>query len=185
MNTLSSAPHPDALIAGVLLGLSSPSAAKALLRSVTRAHPPSARRSANWNHDMAARGNESYVVDSDDTRYMDRAIEAWCWWQHGVGPQEPVSMGKLLRISDGDSESVHLLELTDDQFTLVDKAIARLDAYGRRLIEIEYNWGGSKRQKATHLGLTRDEYNARVASMLAGIYFDLMPAIETWRESVL
>lgn len=161
-------------------------------RSGPRGPPPSPNHvprlsvlhSADSKASMRNDNSDTKIVENDETRYMDRALESWCWWANGVGPQAPVSFGDLLNISSDDPGS-GLLELTDDQFVLIDQTVARLADYYKHLIDVEYRWGGTQEQKAKHFELNRDRYRERVVEMLALVYQNLMPEIEAWRESVL
>jgi hypothetical protein len=124
------------------------------------------------------------LCENDETRYMDRALESWIWWQNGVGPQQPVSFGDLFNISSEDIGS-RMLALSEDQFLLIDQTIARLSEHDRELIDIEYRWSATQERKAEFFCVSRKTYVKKVLELKANLYADLMPDIEVWRESVL
>lgn len=157
-----------------------------------QARPPSPtpkpRRSAPLcvvsNPNMANDDSTSSITWNDETRFMDRALEAWRWWGHGVGPREPVSFGKLLRISGEDVRS-RLLYLSDEQFERIDREVARLDGYSKHLLEVEYLWGGTDEQKGRGgFSLGRSAYRDLRFAVLSQIYGSLMPDVEDWRIAV-
>lgn len=134
-----------------------------------------------------AEESNSVLADSLDcveVDYMDRAVEAWVWWSYGVGPQQPVSFAKLMRITKTESMG-HLLDLTDDQLLKIDRTIAQMPGRAKELIEVEYRQGGTSEQKGQRFGLNRNSYRIRVKTMLSFLYGELMPDIEDWRNSVL
>jgi DNA-directed RNA polymerase specialized sigma24 family protein len=124
-------------------------------------------------------GGNSQPVDSQEVSFMDHAVESWVWWSYGVGPQEPISFARLVKMKS-ESVSGHLLKLTEEQYMALDSAIAKLPKRMQRVIEIEYREGGTGEQKAHRLGLTRREFRGRVEAMLSTLYGELLPDIQFW-----
>lgn len=128
----------------------------------------------------------STPLDDDDLHFMDRVLEAWAEWSRGgltVGKVDSVALYK----SEDDGSARGCIQLSDDQFTEVDRVIAKSGSDCRRIIEVHYRWSRNAPMKARYheLCINRHDYASVLASAMTHVFNALMPAIGAWRLTVL
>jgi len=128
-------------------------------------------------------------VDPQRLRFLGHVLEAYFAWRSsddGLGFPE---FGNVVGMPS-QREARRVLNLSDDQLTLVDGAYAEM--MQPAIIAMEYGDSGSTIQKARKLNYSGPNYGAVVGRYRADlldaecrIFWHLMPDIEQWQEVML
>lgn len=127
----------------------------------------------------------SEIVDNERLHYLRLVIEAYMRWRVGG-----VNLGcaEFARVI-GMPEPVHnrrVLDLSEDEFTIVDQAFASMSSRDRELIEIEYTRECHPKDKAAECGyggkpsLAIAHYRRDVREAEVRIYLALQPHLDDW-----
>lgn len=120
--------------------------------------------------------------DVSETQFVDQLLEGWAKWARNTGvDQRPTQAGDLWQIQTIIEATTHILELSDDAFTLVDQKIAHLPRRLHGIVFVEYMGHGSTEQKAVHIGLNRLGYRQRLHAAQWALFAALTPHIH-WKE---
>jgi hypothetical protein len=125
----------------------------------------------------------------EETVYVDLVLVGHAFWVRGErGPSPPVAAGNLLGVISV-HEGRYFLNLSDDEFTLVDGKIATLAERLREIIQLEYQnlwqgryWSLAQEAKWYKIGLKRTAYSQRLTGAQWALHQVLLPDIKTWRE---
>lgn len=124
--------------------------------------------------------------DASETKFIDQLLEGWAKWARNTGiDQRPTSAGDLWQIQAIIEARTHVLQITDDGFTLVDQRIAMLPGRLRGVVFIEYMDSGTSEHKARRLGLNRLSYRQRLHAAQWTLFASLLPEIDNWRQRVV
>lgn len=125
--------------------------------------------------------------DAQETRFIDKLLEGWAKWAISSGiNQRPTPAGDLWQIQVIIDPETHILELSDDAFTLVDQKIAGMQKQYPRLgqiIHVEYRSSGTSENKALRIGLNRFGYRQRL-HVAQWFLFDKLCAYIKWKDYV-
>lgn len=126
------------------------------------------------------------TLNKEEIEYMDRAVEAWAQWSYGSERLNAKCAAAVLGIKTEDRKS-EVLALTDDQLTDVDRQIAKLPPFRRRLLRVHYCSSEDEpmERRYRRVGLDDTRYKATLRRTLQDLYNALMPEIERWRLEVL
>lgn len=128
------------------------------------------------------------VVDQDSLRYFRIVMEAYMRWRLGGTDLGIASFASIVGIAQA-IEDRQMVDLSTDDFTLIDHRYAKLQAFDRAVLDVEYNESGSVKQKARffrHASGARfapDEYRATVANAEVIFYDRLLPEIDGWERA--
>lgn len=125
-------------------------------------------------------------VSEDEVTFMDRVLVSWSLWawrtSSGLGYPE---CGNIWGLKKPGVDRRELI-LEDDRLLLVDRQVARLPwRTGRKVIFVEYFQHEPQGVKAKRFNLSVRSYRRRVMDLQQGLYNDLMPTIEAWKDEVL
>lgn len=120
--------------------------------------------------------------DADTLKLADRLLEHWGRWQqlNCINLSE-VPAGNVLGIN-GASHRSWDLTVTDDDFTLIDKAIARMPDRLKAIVVYEYAFHGPQPTKWAALGLKRLAYRMALHAAQWNLVSQLGPALDKWRR---
>jgi DNA-directed RNA polymerase specialized sigma24 family protein len=120
------------------------------------------------------------VASSDEILFVDRLLAGWASWARRV--QMPLVSQPSLTYSSGRDGHAVVLNLPDDEFDKVDKAIARLVPERRTIIVMHYCRSDyeSKRRKATMCGMTLREYEAVLRNAQLDVVEQLGDDVYSW-----
>lgn len=121
------------------------------------------------------------AATSEDLGFIDRVLESWSAWARDSGL--PHVSHTSARYSTGHESLRSYLMLDDRQFGRVDRAVARLGAGMRAIIQVHYrrDENESKRQKARLCDLTLRAYEGRLAQAQAELHYELRPDVYDWQ----
>ena len=127
------------------------------------------------------------AVDLDRLRYLRIVTEAYMSWRRGGVHLGMASAARVIGIPQP-VENRRVIDLSTDDFTLIDRRYAKLEAWTRAVLDVEYNESGSVKQKARFFGVdgdryTPDEYRAAVLEAETVFYVALLPQIEWWEQA--
>jgi hypothetical protein len=119
--------------------------------------------------------------DHRDTQYVDHLLEDWGKWQRSNGLRlRPTEAGEVLRIN-ATAHRAWDLNMTDDQFTLVDRCIARTPTRLRVVIFLEYVMSRPQAEKWQTLG-GRLAYRQRLHAAQWALITLLGAILDKWRQ---
>lgn len=120
------------------------------------------------------------VATSEDVAFMDRVLESWAAWARNSGM--PLCSHSSLRYSTGRDSMLSVLPLSDEQFTRVDRAVAKLGEHYRAIIHVHYCRGDSesKRRKAQLCNMTLHTYEGFLTQAQADVFEALLPDVYGW-----
>lgn len=121
-------------------------------------------------------------VDADRLVYLRLVIEGYMSWRRESNKLGFPQSGRVIGIAEP-IENRRLVDLNDDDFTLIDQRFTRLDPYDRALLDIEYNDSGSPKQKAKIFSVSVLEYRGLLADAEIALYDLLMPHLEAWERA--
>lgn len=120
-------------------------------------------------------------TDQGDIAYCEQVM--WCWavWANGnavrLGYPEAGNIWGLSK----PAERKWYLNLTDDHLLMVDRIVVKLPwRPERKLIWLHFFSRRPKRLKCQYYALSGDEYDAKIEELLARIYAQLRPSIDSW-----
>lgn len=123
--------------------------------------------------------------DASETKFIDRVLEGWAKWARNSGiNQQPVAFGQMFKspaiIEVGD----YVLELTDDNFCLVDNKIAHLPRRLHAIVFVEYMGPGpSSKERAARMGLAYLAYRQRLHAAQWTLYANLLPHVDALKRN--
>lgn len=120
--------------------------------------------------------------DSNETKFVDQLLEGWAKWARNSGiDQRPTCAGQLWQIQAIIEATTHVMQLTDDAFTLVDQKIAHLPRRLHAVVFVEYMGPGTSEHKARRMGLNRIAYRQRLHAAQWTLFAALVPEIHHWQ----
>lgn len=123
--------------------------------------------------------------DHCETQYIDRLLDDWGKWQRNNGVRlSATAAGQVLGIN-ASAGRVWDLTITDDQFTLVDRGIARLPKRLKVIVFLEYVMSGPQPEKWGRSGLNRLAYRQRLHAAQWALFTSLADVIDKWRQKVV
>ena len=137
---------------------------------------------------LAASNLEGTASEKDpekrDVSVADRLLVHWGRWQRSNGVRlEPTAAGQVLGINAAVMRSWDL-SVTDDEFTEIDRGVAKLPTRLREIVFTEYAESGSQPQKWRRTGLKREAYGARLGRAFESLGVLIPEIIEKWRYLV-
>lgn len=123
--------------------------------------------------------------DATETQFIDRVLEGWAKWARNSGiNQRPVAFGQMFKsptiIEIGD----YVLELTDENFLLVDQKVAILPRRLHAIVFVEYTGPGpSSKERAARMGLAYLAYRQRLHAAQWALYASLMPYVDALKRN--
>jgi hypothetical protein len=123
--------------------------------------------------------------DATETQFIDRLLEGWAKWSRNTGiDQRPTAAGDLWQIQAIIELGDYVLELTDENFVIVDQKVAVLPRRLHAIVFVEYlGPGPSSKQRAERIGLTYLAYRQRLHAAHWTLYASLSPHIERLRQN--
>jgi hypothetical protein len=128
-------------------------------------------------------------VDADRLKYLAWVLEGYFRWSRGGDPLGFAETYRVMGIATA-VEDRRLVDLSDDEFTLLDRAYARLHELQQKIIRTEYRHTGSPLQKAHAMGYAGQNSGAVIGSYgrdlkiaQSDLWFLLMPHIEDWESA--
>lgn len=121
------------------------------------------------------------VAASEDVAFIDRVLESWAAWARTSGMPSCSRPGS--QYSTGHDSLPSVLMLSDDQFSAVDRAVARLRNDRSLIIEIQYRRPENepKRRKATLCGISLREYESLLLAAQLDVLDALQPDVYGWQ----
>lgn len=128
-------------------------------------------------------------VDSDRLRYLGIVLECYFRWRRMGDHLGVAEFGRVIGLPDV-VENRRLVDLSDDEFLLVDQSLAKIDELHRDIIETEYDDPSPAHLKARAMGYGGPnngavvaKYRRDLADAECALYELLMPSIELWEAS--
>lgn len=123
--------------------------------------------------------------DASETQFIDQLLEGWAKWARNTGvDQRATTFGDLWPTPTIIEVGTYVLELSDENFCLVDGRIAHLPRRLHSIVFIEYMGPGpSAKQRADRMGLAYLAYRQRLHAAQWALFASLMPHIETLRSN--
>jgi hypothetical protein len=121
-----------------------------------------------------------------EVRMADRFLEGWLWVSRNTGlPRQDTActLGRLSKPTEPEAAPAaraRVLDLDDQQFLAIDRAVGRLPRALRRMVFVEYGWAAPQRAKARELRLTHLDYRQRLNAAQWAVYAALTPHIDRW-----
>src|SRR5262245_29684903 len=115
------------------------------------------------------------VAATDELAFVDRVLESWAMWARDAGM--PVCSHSSLRFSNGRDSLPATLQLGDERFARVDRAVAHLHPNARAIIHVHYcrAENESKRKKAERCGMSMRHYQASLQQAQLDVFESLQP----------
>jgi hypothetical protein len=136
-----------------------------------------------------AEAQSLYDEGRSEVVYVDRLLEAWAWCGRNTTLPRLTTHCSLAHVIQSKPEPgsvvaarARVLDLDDERFAQIDRAVCRLPAALKRVVMVEYWKPGPQRAKAKQLGIPREDYRGRLAAAQWAIYILLLPEIEQWRS---
>lgn len=126
----------------------------------------------------------------DEVVFTDKLLEAWMWDSRNTGlpPQGTAcTLARYARSDDPEAappESVRVLDLTDQQFVRIDRAVSKLPKALSRMVWVEYTSPAPMRSKATRMRLSYADYRGRLLAARWAVYAALQPDVERWHAAL-
>jgi hypothetical protein len=127
-------------------------------------------------------------VDADRLKYLSWVLEGYFRWRRSWNALGFKETYRYMAISTP-VEDRKLVDLSDDDFTLIDRAYARLPQHHQQIIACEYRHTGTKAQKARDMGYAGPNqgavvgwYDRDLQIAQSDLWFLLMPHIEEWES---
>ncbi|HYE70673.1 MAG TPA: hypothetical protein VD932_04030 [Aquabacterium sp.] len=127
-----------------------------------------------------------HTVDADRLRYLRIVIEAYVRWREDVDHLGYVQFAQVVGMPQV-IEQRRVVDLSEDEFTIVDRAFAAMDPRDRDLIEVEYTRECHPKEKAADCGYVGDNVAAAIAwyrrdllQAESRMYLALQPYIDEW-----
>ena len=131
--------------------------------------------------DVSARAHFLAVAAKDpEISFIDQVLDAWSYWALRTGIKLRATPAAEIFGIKRVLEARYHLDLSEDEFILVDKGIAKLLDRFRVMIDAEYFEGGSAERKGRGLGLTRIDYRNRLYGAQCSVWTVLQPHASTW-----
>jgi hypothetical protein len=123
--------------------------------------------------------------DATETQFIDRVLEGWAKWARNSGiNQRPVAFGQMFKSPTIIEVGDYVLELSDENFCLVDGKIAHLPRRLHAIVFVEYMGPGpSSKEKAGRMGLAYLAYRQRLHAAQWALYASLLPYVESLKRN--
>lgn len=123
--------------------------------------------------------------DATETQYIDHLLDDWGHWQRNNGVRlSATAAGQVLGINTSNGR-VWDLTITDDQFTQLDRSIARLPSRLKAIVFLEYIAMGPQPEKWGRSGLNRLAYRQRLHAAQWALFTSLVDVIDKWRQKIV
>jgi len=127
---------------------------------------------------------EVEVRQHAEVQFIDRMLVSWSRWVRSDLARLTVR-SVALYASPVESSARRDLDCDDDQFTSLDRQVARLPVVLGKVIFTEYMRYGSSATKAGMCRMNRHTYRQTLQASQWVLYSGLLPDVESWRQSVL
>lgn len=123
--------------------------------------------------------------DATETQFIDQLLEGWAKWARNTGvDQRATIFGDLWPTPTIVEVSTYVLELTEENFCLIDHKIAHLPRRLHAIVFIEYMaMEPTAKQRAAKMGLAYLAYRQRLHAAQWALYAALADHIEALRHN--
>lgn len=128
------------------------------------------------------------TVDADSLRYLRIVVEAYIRWRQDGDHLGYAPFARVVGMPEA-IEHRRVVDLSDDDFTLIDRAFAAMGSVDRRLMEVEYTLVDHPRRKALECGYGGNavvaiaHYRRDVRRAEERLYIALQPHIDDWERA--
>ncbi len=124
-----------------------------------------------------------------DLRYLGAVLEAYFAWRHDGNQLGYAPFARVIGMPQP-VENRRVLDLSDDEFTIVDQAFAALEQGDRDLIEVEYTRQCHPKDKAAacryggrNVGAAIAHYRRDLHDAERRLYFALETHLDEWERA--
>lgn len=123
--------------------------------------------------------------DATETQFVDQVLEGWAKWARNTGvDQRATTFNDLWPTPTIIEISTYVLELTDENFCLIDSKIAHLPRRLHAIVFIEYMGPEpTAKQRAARIGLAYLAYRQRLHAAQWTLFASLLPYMEALKHN--